>query len=151
MVKDCFICQKHKGGIPTAGSVIYEDDEVYIGHIDKRQPEHYLGHIMIDVKRHVAALADMSRREAEAFGVAMARVSQALMQCEQAEHVYALVSGNSVSHVHMHLVARYPGTPTAYWGPMEVYDAPNARIGTSAEVEALCKRIRNFMEETVYE
>jgi histidine triad (HIT) family protein len=41
------------------------------------------------------------------------------MDSEKAEHVYSLVSGNSVSHLHMHLTARYPNTPEEYWGPMD--------------------------------
>jgi len=33
-MEDCFICNKHKGSIETVGSAIYEDDYVYVGHID---------------------------------------------------------------------------------------------------------------------
>lgn len=93
MGENCFICNKHHGTIITSGSTIYEDDYVYVGHIDSDRKPNYLGHIMIDLKRHVPTLAEMNPEEAKAFGVIMARLSRALKEIEKAEHVYALVSG----------------------------------------------------------
>jgi histidine triad (HIT) family protein len=151
MVTNCFICEKHKGTIKTAGATIYEDEYVYVGHIDNNGKPNYLGHIMIDLKRHVPTLAEMNLDEASAFGVIMAKISRALKESEKAEHVYALVSGNSVPHMHMHLVARYPNTPEQYWGPFAVYDSPNARMGDNDEVINLCNRIKIYLETTPYE
>ncbi|WP_226672134.1 HIT family protein [Rossellomorea aquimaris] len=147
MEKDCFICDKHAGDIETSGVCIYEDDYVYVGHIDRKGKPNYLGHIMIDLKRHAPSLADMTEEEAKRFGITMARVSKALMESEQAEHIYSLVSGNSVPHLHMHLVARYPGTPEEFWGPMEVYDWEGAPMGAGDEVVQLCTRLKAYMEK----
>ena len=77
-MNDCFICNKHAGNIETSGVMIYEDEYVYVGHIDRNGKPNYLGHIMIDLKRHVPTLAEMTVEEAKAFGVIMARVSKAL-------------------------------------------------------------------------
>ncbi|MBP3951649.1 HIT family protein [Bacillus suaedae] len=151
MEGDCFICNKHRGTIRTSGSTIYEDDYVYVGHIDNDGKSNYLGHIMIDLKRHVPTLAEMNPDEAKAFGVMMARVSRALKKSENAEHIYALVTGNSVPHLHMHVVARYPNTPEQYWGPFEVSHSPNARMGTNDEVIELCNRIKAHLEINRYE
>lgn len=151
MEENCFICNKHHGTILTSGATIYEDDYVYVGHIDNNGNPNYLGHLMIDLKRHVPTLAEMNPDEARAFGVIMARLSRALKEIENAEHVYALVSGNSVPHLHMHLVARYPNTPEQYWGPFAVYDSPNARMGNNNEVIDLCNRIRDYLETNPYE
>ncbi|MFV8830353.1 HIT family protein [Alkalihalobacterium sp. APHAB7] len=151
MSESCFICDKHKGKVQTAGSVIYEDEYVYVGHIDNNGKPNYLGHLMIDLKRHVPTLAEMNAEEAKVFGVTMARLSQALKATEQAEHVYALVSGNAVPHLHLHLVARYPNTPEQYWGPFAVYDAPNARMGSNQDVIEVCNRIKCFLESSPYE
>lgn len=144
--EDCFICNKHAGFVDTAGVTIYEDEFVYVGHIDKNGNPNYLGHIMIDLKRHAPTLGDMTDDEAKTFGVVMARVSKALMKSEGAEHVYSLVSGNSVPHLHMHLVARYPNTPEDYWGPMAVYDWEHAPMGNNDEVINLCNRLREYLE-----
>ncbi|KMY43975.1 HIT family hydrolase [Bacillus sp. FJAT-27916] len=151
VVKSCFICEKHAGNIETAGVAIYEDQYLYVGHIDRNGRPNYLGHIMIDLKRHVPTLAEMTIDEAKAFGVMMSRVSKALKESEGAEHIYSLVSGNSVPHLHMHLVARYPNTPKEYWGPMDVYDWEEAPMGRNQAVVELCRRIASYLEEHPYE
>lgn len=151
MTNDCFICNKHKGNIKTAGILIYENEYVYVGHIDRKGKGNYLGHIMIDIKRHIPTLADMTMEEAKAFGMIISRVSKALKVTENAEHIYALVSGNSVPHLHLHLIARYRNTPEAFWGPMELYDWPEAPIAEEAEIIALCERIRIHLKEDLLE
>jgi histidine triad (HIT) family protein len=140
----CFICEKHRGMINTSGITIYEEEHVYVGHIDSNGKPNYLGHIMVDLKRHVPTLAEMNMEEAKAFGVIMARVSKALKETEKAEHIY--VSGNSVPHLNQHLVARYPHTPKEYWGPWEVYDWDQAPMGGDGEVTQLCRRIKDYLE-----
>lgn len=150
-MNDCFICNKHTGNIETSGVTIYEDEYVYVGHIDRVGKPNYLGHLMIDLKRHVPTLGDMNMDEAMAFGKIMARVSKALMETEKAEHIYSLVSGNSVPHLHTHLVPRYPNTPKQYWGPNDVYDWDNAPMGDNNEVIKLCTRVKNYLEDEQYE
>lgn len=151
MSENCFICDKHRGTIDTAGVKIYEDEFVYVGHIDKGDRPSYLGHIMIDLKRHAPSLGDLTIKEAHAFGQIMARVSRAVKETENAEHIYALVSGNSVAHLHMHIVPRYPNTPEEYWGPNEVYSWAEAPLGMNKDIIKVCERVRNHLEENVYE
>ncbi|MDZ5473100.1 HIT family protein [Bacillus sp. 31A1R] len=151
MNDSCFICNKHKGHLQTDGVVIYENEYVYVGHIDNQGKPSYLGHLMIDLKRHVPTLAEMTPDEAKSFGVMVSRVSKALKETESAEHIYAVVAGNAVPHLHMHLVARYPHTPEEYWGPFAVQEAPNAKMGNPNDVTELCKRIKSYLEMTPYE
>jgi histidine triad (HIT) family protein len=151
MNKECFICRKHNGDIQTSGVKIYEDEFVYVGHIDKGGNPSYLGHIMIDLKRHAPSLGDMTMEEAKAFGVIMARVSKAIKETEGAEHIYSLVSGNSVPHLHMHIIPRYPGTPQDFWGPNEVYDWPEAPFGQNEEIVKVCERIKYYLGEHPHE
>ncbi|WP_226087682.1 HIT family protein [Mesobacillus sp. S13] len=145
-MNDCFICKKHAGMIQTSGMTIYEDEFVYVGHIDRNGNPIYLGHIMIDLKRHVPTLGEMNMEEAKVFGMTMAKVSKALMESEGAEHIYSFVSGDAVPHLHMHLVPRYPGTPKEYWGPNAVYDWEGAPMGDNDNVIALCARIKSYLE-----
>jgi histidine triad (HIT) family protein len=150
-MSDCFICNKHSGKILTEGVKIYEDEFLYVGHIDRNGDPNYLGHIMIDLKRHVPTLGDMHMEEAKAFGMMMARVSEALMRSEEAEHIYSYVLGDAVPHLHMHLVPRYPNTPEEFWGPNAVYDWENAPMGDNDEVIALCNRIKTYLMNNAHE
>ncbi|MEH7223551.1 HIT family protein [Bacillus sp. JJ1566] len=145
-MEDCFICKKHKSLIQTAGETIYEDDYVYVGHIDQNGEDSYLGHIIIDLKRHAPTLADMNMEEAKAFGMIMARVSKGLKETEKAEHIYSFVSGNAVPHLHMHIVPRYPNTPEEFWGPSAVYDWPDAPMGNNEQIVQVCRRLKAALE-----
>ncbi|UOE96391.1 HIT family protein [Alkalihalobacillus sp. LMS39] len=145
-MEDCFICQKHSGTIQTAGNAIYENEFVQVGHIDNGENPHYLGHVMIDLKRHAPTLADMTEVESAAFGKMMSAVSKALMETEKAEHVYCYVLGDAVPHLHMHVVPRYPNTPKQYWGPNAVYDWEEAPMGNEEDVRALCERLAAYFK-----
>ncbi|MEI4804256.1 MULTISPECIES: HIT family protein [unclassified Bacillus (in: firmicutes)] len=143
--QNCFICQKHEGNISVPGGVIYEDDFVYVGHVYWEEEETYLGYLMIDTKRHTPGLAELSEKEAQAFGLIVSRVSRALKECEGAEHIYAFVSGNGVPHMHMHLIPRYPNTPKEFWSPTKVATWPGAPLGREKEIEQLCERIKMYL------
>ncbi|MGY3718482.1 HIT family protein [Sutcliffiella cohnii] len=146
MREGCFICNKHAGNIETEGVTIYEDEFVYVGHMDRNGKPNYLGHIMIDLKRHAPTLAEMTMEEAAAFGMIMAKVSKALKESENAEHIYSFVAGDAVPLLHMHLVARYPNTPKEYWGPWDVYNWDGAPMGDNNDVISLCNRLKVYME-----
>ncbi|SDC45335.1 Diadenosine tetraphosphate (Ap4A) hydrolase [Terribacillus halophilus] len=143
---ECFICDKHAGHLQVSGACIFEDEYIYISHIDKQGKPTYLGHIMLDLKRHVSQIGDMSEKEAAAFGIAMKRAAQGLQEVLQAEHVYTLVSGNAVSHVHMHIIPRYVGTPEEFWGPLEVHAWPDAPFGSEVEIKHVTEKLQGFMK-----
>lgn len=144
--RECFICRKHRGEIILPGGAIAQDDEVYVCHAQIRPGEStaYLGYLMVEPRRHARGLEDLSDHEARILGSWMARVSRALMATEGADHVYAFVIGDRVSHVHIHVVARYPGAPEEYRGP-RVDEWPGAPRGGPAEIEALCARLRDWL------
>jgi histidine triad (HIT) family protein len=144
---DCFVCQKHRGVLDVPGGPIYQDELVYAGHaqIPPGQETAYLGYLMVEPKRHVPGLADLLGREAAALGILLARLSRALQASVGAEHVYAFVLGDHVPHLHVHLVPRYPGAPTQYWG-IHVDEWPGAPRGGPAEIEALVRRLRDCLQ-----
>ena len=105
-------------------------------------PEPYLGHVLVEPRRHAFGFADLSEEEASAVGMAMARVSRAIRESEGAEHVYVVVLGHHSPHLHVHLIPRYPGTPREYWDPLRIDEWPEARHGGPAEAAAAAERIR---------
>ena len=146
--EECFVCRKHRGEVPVPGDPIYEDEIIFVSHAQLwgDETDHYLGHLFIEPKRHVAELADLSEGEAQAIGLFTARLARALMETESAEHVYSFVIGDGVPHVHVHVIGRYPGAPREYWGPW-VDEWPDAPRGAEGEIAEVVTRIRRFLQE----
>jgi histidine triad (HIT) family protein len=60
--------------------------------------------------------------------------------------VYAAVIGDEVPHLHVHLQARYPGTPREYWWD-RVDQWPQARRGSMAEIESFVRELRAYLAD----
>ncbi len=142
---ECLVCRKHRGEIAVPGGVIFENPLIYIAHAQLwgKETDHYLGHVIIETRRHVAELADLTEPEAQAVGLYASRVAKALMTTEGMEHVYSFVIGDGVPHVHVHVIGRYPGAPREYWGP-KVDEWPQAPRGKAAEIARVADRLRAF-------
>jgi diadenosine tetraphosphate (Ap4A) HIT family hydrolase len=141
---DCYICRQLRGDAPTPGGVVYEDELVVGVHAYEPElnPTPYLGHLLVEPKRHAYGVADLDDAEAAAIGVAVTRVARALKQAEGAEHVYLAVIGHHVPHLHVHLVPRYPRTPREFWSPLTLDESPEARRGGPDQVGAVVARVR---------
>ena len=140
----CFVCEKHAAGVP--GGAVASDEFVVVSHLPLSTPSGsadsvYLGYLFVEPRRHVAELGDLTAAESESLGWHASLASRALQTSEGADHVYAAVIGHGVAHLHMHLIARYPGTPRDYWWT-RVDKWPGAPRGGPAEVEALVERLR---------
>ena len=139
---DCFVCRKHRGEEPLPGGVIYANGLVFASHTaPSANGKTYLGWCLIEPLRHVAGLDGLTDAEAEAFGRLVAQLSRALKDELQAEHIYAFVLGHHVPHLHLHLIARYPGTPREYWG-MNIDEWPDAPKGNGDEIASLVGRLK---------
>lgn len=138
---ECLFCNMQRGVLPVVGGSIYEDDLVYAHHFDSGEQSTYLGHLLLETKRHTPDFADLTAAEAQAVGLLVTRLSRALKVCIRAEKVYAVFYGEVTPHLHVHLTARYPGTPAEYlrWN---VEDWPDAPRGNADAVEALCQKLR---------
>jgi histidine triad (HIT) family protein len=145
---DCFVCRKHRGEEAAPGGAIYADPLVYASHVGVPPEGHaYLGWCFVEPRRHVAGLAGLTDDEAQAIGRLAARLSRAIRDELQAEHVYAFVLGDRVPHLHVHIIPRHPGTPREYWG-VRVDEWPDAPRGDKATIAALVARLRaRLLEE----
>jgi histidine triad (HIT) family protein len=148
---DCFVCRKHQQrGLLVPGGPVAEDELVLISHIvtaevlGREGTTAYLGHLLVEPRRHAPELADLTDDEARAVGWWCARANRALRDAAGAEHVYAAVLGDGVPHLHVHLLPRFPGTPREYWGT-QVNEWPQARRGTTADIEVLVRELREYL------
>jgi len=147
-LNDCLVCRKHRGEVDVPGGTIYENDLIYISHAQLwgDEKEHYLGHVFVETKRHVAEVADLTEEEAQVIGVYTSRIAKALLHTMSMEHIYIFVIGDGVSHVHYHVIGRYPGAPRQYWGP-KVDEWPEAPKGDATKIERVADRLRAFLKE----
>lgn len=147
-MEGCFFCDVQQGRTLTIGGPIYEDSLVYAHHWgdSSEAGPHYLGHILLETKRHTPDFAALTPAEAQAVGLLITRLSGALKACTGAEKVYAVFYGEVTPHLHVHLTARYPDTPPEYlrWN---IEDWPGAPVGGADEAANLCQRLRSFLKE----
>jgi len=144
-VEECFVCEKHARGPAVPGGVVYNDGLIYVGHtLPMEAPDAPLGYLMVEPRRHVQCLGDLTDQEASALGVAVNQASRALREVEGAAHVYAFVFGDSVPHLHVHLAPRYPGTPQELFGlgAVGIQRSQKVRRGAADEIDRVCDRLR---------
>ena len=149
MKDDCFVCRKHRREIEPPGGAIHEDDSLFISHgftLDQ-QVAHYLGHILVEPKRHIPGLDDLTDEEAQQIGLYTTRLGRALKEIVQAEHIYLFVLGHHVDHLHLHLFPRYPGAPREYWG-LRVDEWPDAPKGNATDIGKLCDQLRAYLQQS---
>lgn len=148
MTETCFFCEIQQGRRPIISGPIYEDDLVYAHHWneDLDAGPHYLGHVLVETKRHTPDFASLTPGEAQAVGQAITRLSQALKVSTNAEKVYAIFYGEVTPHLHVHLITRYPDTPAEYlrWN---VEHWPDAPAGDAEAVRVLSQKLRALLTE----
>lgn len=152
-VLDCFVCRKHRDrGSLIPGGPVAEDELVLVSHVvtpdvlGREGTTAYLGQLFVEPRRHAPGMADLSDAEAERVGWWCTRASRALRDVRGAEHIYVAVFGDGVPHLHVHLLPRFPGTPREYWG-VHVNKWPQARRGSTAEIETFVRELREYLAE----
>ena len=146
----CFACRKHREqGLLLPGGPVGEDELTMVSHVSPVAPGRsgdpvYLGHLLVEPRRHAPGLADLTGAEARAVGWWCSRASRALREAAGAEHVYAAVIGDHLPHLHVHLLPRYPGTPREYWWD-RVDNWPGARRGLEPEITELVGALRAWL------
>src|SRR5215212_11288864 len=141
----CFACEVNSGRIPTPGGPIY-DDGIWVA--DHGVDPLLAGYVVFKPKRHVHELPDLTGAEAASFGPALQRVIGAMRSALGTERVYVCSFAETVHHLHLHLLPRYPGLPAL--GPDLVADVFAGRWACS-EQEAIdaAERIREELRGTI--
>lgn len=145
-MEECFICSKHRRMAELPGGMLLADEHCLVSHLPLVLPQGpresvYLGYLMVEPRRHIAELGDLSPPEASSLGRLAASASSALRSATGAEHIYAAIIGHGVEHLHLHLIPRYPGTPREYWWT-RVDEWPEGPRGDAARIDELADAIR---------
>jgi histidine triad (HIT) family protein len=149
MTERCFICTKHRDLRRMPGGQLLADEHAIVSRLPLATPTHtaesvYLGYLFVEPRRHVGGLGELTPDEAGAMGRLAASASAAL-HAVGAEHVYAALIGHGIDHLHLHLIARWPGTPREFWW-VRVDEWPEAPRGRASDVAALMDRLRQALD-----
>jgi histidine triad (HIT) family protein len=124
------------------GELLHADDLLLAYHAPVATVHGYQGYLFVETRRHVRGLAERTDDEASAEARLVTRLARAL-ESAGAENVYAFVFDH-LPHHHVHVVARYPGTPNEYSGP-QIAEWPDAPRGDAAAIAAFCERLRSAL------
>lgn len=133
-MNDCIFCKVIAKEIPS--TAVYEDADVY-AFLDIL-PVHP-GHTLVVPKTHGATLLDVSGEVLAKTIQAVQRIAQAMQRGLGIEGFNVtqnngIVAGQSVHHLHMHIIPRYPGDELKAW--------PHGSYASQAESQEWAQKIR---------
>ena len=138
-MNECVFCRIVAGEIPA--SVVHRDDETFafmdIGQVNP-------GHVLVAVKRHAQDIYALDERQAQALFAVAARIAHGIRHAfsPQGLSVYQAngkAAGQTVPHLHLHLVPRYESDGMSLAWPVK--NPPRA------ELEAHAARIRDALAQ----
>ena len=95
--------------VPPGGTILGTDTWV----ADHSIPPMVRGYLILKPRRHVTTVADLDPAEAADLGQVAQRLMAAMREVLAPERIYMFAFGESVAHLHFHLMPRYPGMPPA--------------------------------------
>ena len=105
-MSDCLFCKIRDGEIQ--GDIVFEDDDVLaFNDVNPHAPVH----VLIIPKKHISTVNDMSAEDVSVMGKLFSTAKNIASQRAVSEDGYRLVvnsneqAGQSVFHIHMHLLA----------------------------------------------
>ena len=135
---DCLFCRIVAGAIPA--SQVFADDDV-IAFLDIH-PVNF-GHLLIVPRAHHATLAELPESLAMAVARQVPRLTRAILAATAAPGLNlvvnnGLVAGQTIDHVHWHLIPRFEGDQVNWPWPHQSYP--------EAGLEAMRGRIVDRLE-----
>jgi diadenosine tetraphosphate (Ap4A) HIT family hydrolase len=140
---DCPICRRFEGKEPDPGGALIETPLVRAQHAAAPEGKAgvYAGWLLVTPLRHVTSLAELTDEEAREMAVVRTRLATALRD-STARHVYSMVVGDRVPHVHEHVIARWPDTPEEHFGPTRLLEWDGAHQMGDQGLRLFCDRLR---------
>ncbi|MEU4411805.1 HIT family protein [Nocardia salmonicida] len=145
---ECLICAKHRGHGALVGPVVYADEVVVVTHRVLGAGVGVVpGYLFVEPRRHVGNLAHLTWEEAQALARAVWCGARALDAELAPRHVFSMIAGRSVAHVHQHLFVRPRSMPEEFaW-----HDVDSWTGGERLDAEGLallCSKLSRWFGES---
>jgi diadenosine tetraphosphate (Ap4A) HIT family hydrolase len=112
MAEDCRSCEVSAGSLQAPGGFIFENELLTLTH--HIQPDHATaGFLILQPRRHVEQIAELTLEEAAELGPMLRAASQALTHVLAPQKVYVCSFGSIVKHVHFYLIPQSVDMPNA--------------------------------------
>jgi diadenosine tetraphosphate (Ap4A) HIT family hydrolase len=145
----CLSCDVIAGRRETPGGVIFENHHWHLSH--QVSPPQLAGFLILQPKRHIEHVGDLSTEESATMGPLMSAASQALNRHLEARKVYVTSFGSLVTHVHFYLVPLTHAIPESLSGANLLSEVFRGRWACSDEEAAdVAARVRVELAKNVY-
>ncbi len=108
-MSDCLFCKIVSGDIP--GDIVYQDDEIVaFNDINPQAPVH----VLVIPRKHIATHNDLTKNDTQLIGSLLVKIKSMAQNIQELNKGYRIVtncgseSGQSVFHVHFHLLGGRP-------------------------------------------
>lgn len=109
MVEGCLSCEVVAEKAPTPGGWIFVGDHWTVSHAVS--PAQLAGFLIVQPKRHVEHVAELTRDEAAELGPLLAETCRAIGEVLRPAKTYVCSFGEAVKHVHFSVIPRAPDMP----------------------------------------
>lgn len=144
----CLTCKSLRGEIKLApGPVIYDGIYWRVEHV---APTALKGWLVIILKRHAAALHELSAEEFSEFGILSKTCTTLLFkkfECEK-EYMACFAEGEGFRHIHVHIISKPNGLPSTNLGP-HVFQLLGPKVATPLKdevIEQICSELRELFQ-----
>ena len=146
--ESCYSCEALRGERHISPA-----DHIYEGRywiVDHAWPTALVGWVVLVLRRHAAALHELSADEFAEMGALLARTTQALQTetgCTK-EYLACFAEADHFQHVHIHVVPRASDLPHELHGPRSfaLLNPSDNTLAPVVDVQAFCARMRAAME-----
>ena len=147
--QDCLSCEVIAGLRETPGGVIFENAHWHLSH--QVSPVQLAGFLILQPKRHVEQIGDLTTEESTTMGPLMSAACLALNHILDTRKVYACSFGSMLMHIHFYLVPLTANIPEELNGSSLLNEVFAGRWACSDEdAAAVAVRVRVEMAKNLY-
>lgn len=129
---NCLSCDITSGKITPPGGILFENELITISH--SIPPAQSKGFMIVQPKRHVEHIADLTEEESIEMAKAIRVTSNCLMRVLTPEKIYVCSFGETVKHVHFYVIPRLKVMPAS--GTLVLREILKEKKWRSGEKEA---------------